>query len=171
MVRLARPTADDARRDNFRQERCCVGRHCVRLPVRGNLNLHDLYIHKDVPSTHIERARYDFLDTPVLILDAPSDVTVYVCQRDMCVDNPPALSPRCFSGLGQEGHCVQGCLAHEKLTPLGPCSRPIPRALWWPWGVGVFMSEVLPVNHPIHFDAWTFHGRVRRPAMAGLHQA
>ena len=27
---------------------------------------------------------------------------------------------------------LQGYLAHQKLHPLGPFSRPMPQALWWP---------------------------------------
>ena len=34
---------------------------------------------------------------------------------------------------------LQGCLAHKKLPPLAPCSRPRPRTLRWSYGGGSFL--------------------------------
>ena len=39
----------------------------------------------------------------------------------------------------------QGYLAHKKAPPLGPYSRPEPRALWRSWGVGRFLMREVPL--------------------------
>jgi hypothetical protein len=45
--------------------------------------------------------------------------------------------------LAPEGRGVQGYLAHKNRAPLGPYSRIMPRALWWPNVGGLFfVSEV-----------------------------
>ena len=33
-------------------------------------------------------------------------------------------------------------------TPLGPCSRTMPRALWWPWWWGLFHMSEVPLHSP-----------------------
>jgi len=40
---------------------------------------------------------------------------------------------------------LQGYLAHKKLPPLGPYSRTMPRALWWPRGGGQFLMSGVPL--------------------------
>ncbi|KAJ1470203.1 hypothetical protein T484DRAFT_1980610 [Baffinella frigidus] len=41
---------------------------------------------------------------------------------------------------------VQGNLAHKKPPPSGPYTRAMPRALWWPYGGGVFYERGAPVQ-------------------------
>ena len=43
----------------------------------------------------------------------------------------------------------KGTSLFKKRIPLGPCSRPMPRALWWSYGGGHFsLSEVPPQRQP-----------------------
>ena len=44
------------------------------------------------------------------------------------------INPRC----GQQG-CLRGTSLIRNSAPLGPCSRTIPRALWWVLGRGCFL--------------------------------
>ena len=58
---------------------------------------------------------------------------------------------------------VRGTSLIRNSAPLGPYSRPMPRALWWSYGgVGAFMSEV-----PLHPEADLF--ALTRTSCAFLH--
>ena len=40
----------------------------------------------------------------------------------------------------------RGTLLIRNTPLLGPCSRTIPRALWWSWGGGAFLVNEVPVQ-------------------------
>ena len=83
-------------------------------------------------------------------------IVVAIC---FSTPNQRAFLGACFAGpLGG----LQGHLAHKKPPPLGPYSRTMPWALWWPWGKGgcFFMGEV-PLYEglaPPVFVPFTFEG-------------
>ena len=41
--------------------------------------------------------------------------------------------------------CYRGTSLIENITPLGPYSRAMPRALWWSWGGGLFLISEVPL--------------------------
>ena len=43
-------------------------------------------------------------------------------------------------------YILQGYLAHKKLRPLGPYSRTMPGALWWPLGGGMLLMIEVPLK-------------------------
>ena len=55
-------------------------------------------------------------------------------------------APTAEEGLSIWG--LQGHLAPKKQPPLGPYSRTMPRALWWPHGGGLFIMSRYPCRAP-----------------------
>ena len=51
---------------------------------------------------------------------------------------------------------LQGYLAHKNPPLLGPFSRPIPRALWWSKGGGLFLMSEVPLYGGLEYYSGIF---------------
>jgi len=45
------------------------------------------------------------------------------------------------------GKYYRGTFLIRKRHPIGPYSRPVPRALWWSWGGGPFLMSEVPLYY------------------------
>ena len=123
------------------------------LPLHSFLAPHPypLTSHRSLPHTHLSsligctscivksrRSRSSFISSP---LWTPSFCvpTSYVRYRFSLL--APFPLSRLSNSIWKTLHTLheQGYLAHKKPPTLGPCSGPMPRALWWSYGGGVFL--------------------------------
>ena len=65
------------------------------------------------------------------------------------LDAPHRMLNKVFgSNVGRQSY--RGTSLIRKRLPLGPYSRPIPRALWWSMGGGLFLMSEVPL-YPCFF--------------------
>ena len=86
--------------------------------------------------------------------------TIHTQQPCDCQEKLHGLPPRLHlespSELQQD---YKGYLAHKRPPTLGPCSRPMPGALWWSYGDGDFLRSRYPCRRePARPFGWRSSG-------------